>query len=94
MLKTFFKKIASLFAIGWFATGPNVGALAKDKESELIKIVRNTFEGFKLIILFGKKKLFQNKFEETLLTRYKYEILQQAIQKIPRLIFEIFFAGM
>ena len=33
----------------------NIGAIAKEKESELIKIVRNTFDGFKLIILFGKK---------------------------------------
>ena len=70
----------------------NIGAIAKEKESELIKIVKNTFEGFKLIILFGKKKFFQNKFEETLFSRYKFEILQQVIQKIPRLIFEIFFS--
>ncbi len=70
----------------------NIGAIAKEKESELIKIVRNTFDGFKLIILFGKKRFFENNFKETLFTRYKFEILQHIIQKIPRLIFEIFFA--
>ena len=68
----------------------NIGAIAKEKESELIKIVRNTFDGFKLIILFGKKNFFENSFKETLFTRYKFEILQHIIQKIPRLIFEIF----
>lgn len=70
----------------------NIGATAKEKESELIKIVRNTFEGFKLIILFGKKNFFENNFKQTLFTRFRFEILQHMIQKIPRLIFEIFFS--
>jgi len=70
----------------------NIGAMAKEKEAELIKIVKNTFEGFKLIILFGKKNFFESNFKQTLFTRYRFEILQHIIQKIPRLIFEIFFA--
>ena len=70
----------------------NIGAIAKKKEAELIKIVRDTFEGFKLIILFGKKKFFESNFKQTLLTRFQFEIIQYMIQKIPRLIFEIIFA--
>ena len=58
MLKTFFKKIASLFAIGWFATGPNVGALAKDNLpglplSELI--INDTKEGTGKLAVNGSK---------------------------------------
>tara|TARA_B100000989_G_scaffold151871_1_gene113328 strand:+ start:9400 stop:11130 length:1731 start_codon:yes stop_codon:yes gene_type:complete len=70
----------------------DIGAISKKKESELIKIVRNTFDGFKLIILFGKKNFFENIFRETLFDKFKFEILQHIVQKIPRLIFEIFFA--
>ena len=70
----------------------SIGAIAKKKESELIQIVRNTFEGFKIIILYGKKKFFKENFQNTILERYKYEIWQQTIQKIPRLLFEIIFA--
>ncbi len=70
-----------------------VGEIAKEKESALIEIVKNTFNGFKIIILFGKKNFYEKKFNETILSKYKYEIWQQTIQKIPRLFFELVFAG-
>ena len=62
-----------------------VGEIAKEKESALIEIVKNTFNGFKIIILYGKKNFYEKKFNETILSKYKYEIWQQTIQKIPRL---------
>ena len=70
-----------------------VGEIAKEKESALIEIVKNTFNGFKIIVLYGKKKFYEKKFNETILSKYKYEIWQQTIQKIPRLFFELVFAG-
>ena len=70
-----------------------VGEIAKEKESALIEIVKNTFNGFKIIILYGKKNFYEKKFNETILSKYKYEIWQQTIQKIPRLFFELVFAG-
>ena len=70
-----------------------VGEIAKEKESTLIEIVKNTFNGFKIIVLYGKKNFYEKKFNETILSKYKYEIWQQTIQKIPRLFFELVFAG-
>ena len=69
-----------------------IGAIAKDKEFELIEIVKNSFEGFKLIKLYGKKNLLSEKFNKIIQFKNKYEIRQQIIQKIPRLLFEIIFA--
>jgi len=70
-----------------------VGEISKEKEFELIEIVKNTFNGFKIIILYGKRKFYEKKFNETILSKYKYEIWHQTIQKIPRLVFELVFAG-
>jgi ABC-type multidrug transport system fused ATPase/permease subunit len=69
-----------------------IGAIAKNKEFELIEIVKNSFEGFKLIKLYGKKNLLSEKFNKIIQFKNKYEIRQQIIQKIPRLLFEIIFA--
>ena len=69
-----------------------IGAIAKNKEFELIEIVKNSFEGFKLINLYGKKNLLSEKFNKIIKVKNKYEIRQQIIQKIPRLLFEIIFA--
>ena len=55
--------------------------------------MKNTFQGFKIITLYGKKKFFEKKFNETILSKYKYEVWQQTIQKLPRLFFELVFAA-
>ena len=70
-----------------------IGELAKEREFVLIEIVRNVFQGFKLITLYGKKNFYEKKFNETILTKNKYEIWQQTIHKLPRLFFELVFAG-
>lgn len=58
MLKTFFKKIASLFAIGWFATSPNVSALTKDNLPGLPLnelVIKDTKEGIGKLAVNGSK---------------------------------------
>ncbi len=70
-----------------------IGEMAKERESDLIEILKNTFQGFKIITLYGKKKFFEKKFNETILSKYKYEVWQQTIQKLPRLFFELVFAA-
>ena len=70
-----------------------IGEMAKLREFDLIEIVKNTFQGFKIITLYGKKSFFEKKFNETILLKYKYEVWQQTIQKLPRLFFELVFAA-
>ena len=69
-----------------------VGGIIRTLEAELVKVVRATFEGFKIIILFGKKDFFRNKFHTDLSEKTKYELWYFIISKIPRLLLEIVFA--
>ena len=97
------KASLSLFALSlilslafYFFSGnkiKRIGEMAKERESDLIEILKNTFQGFKIITLYGKKKFFEKKFNETILSKYKYEVWQQTIQKLPRLFFELVFAA-
>ena len=69
-----------------------VGGIIRTLDAELIKVVRATFEGFKIIILFGKKDFFGNKFHTDLSEKTRYELWYFIISKIPRLLLEIVFA--
>ena len=69
-----------------------IGGIIKNLESELVKVVRATFEGFKIIILFGKKKFFINKFHISLKEKTRHELWFFIVSKIPRLLLEIMFA--
>ena len=97
------KASLSLFALSlilslvfYFFSGnkiKKIGEMAKERESDLIEILKNTFQGFKIITLYGKKNFFEKKFNNTILSKYKYEVWQQTIQKLPRLLFELVFAA-
>ena len=97
------KASLSLFALSlilslvfYFFSGnkiKRIGEMAKERESDLIEILKNTFQGFKIITLYGKKNFFEKKFNNTILSKYKYEVWQQTIQKLPRLLFELVFAA-
>ena len=98
-----FEATISLFLIGIFISlifyifsqkkTKLIGKIAKEKEFDLIDIVKNMFQGFKIIILYGKKNFYEKKFNEIIFFKNKYEVWQQVIQKIPRLIFELVFAA-
>ena len=61
-------------------------------EGDLVKIVRSTFEGFKIIILFGKKNYFSKKFSNALNEMTSHIVWYTILSKVPRLLFEIIFA--
>ena len=69
-----------------------IGGRIRLLEGELVKIVRSTFEGFKIIILFGKKYFFSSKFSNALSEMTKHELWYFVLSKIPRLMFEMIFA--
>jgi len=69
-----------------------IGGRIRLLEGELVKIVRSTFEGFKIIILFGKKYFFSSKFSNALSEMTKHELWYFILSKIPRLMFEMIFA--
>ena len=71
----------------------SIGGIVKDKEGEIIEIVRNTFEGFKIVVLFRKKNFFKSNFANVLRSQYRYEVIFQLVQKIPRLLFEVVFVS-
>lgn len=71
----------------------SIGGIVKDKEGEIIEIVRNTFEGFKIVVLFRKKNFFKSNFANILRSQYRYEVIFQLVQKIPRLLFEVVFVS-
>ncbi len=68
------------------------GGIIRFLEGELVKIVRATFEGFKVIILFGKKKFFSQSFSESLNVMTKHELWFYVLSKVPRLLLELIFA--
>ena len=69
-----------------------IGGRIRLLEGELVKIVRSTFEGFKIIILFGKKYFFSSKFSDALSEMTKHELWYFILSKIPKLMFEMIFA--
>ena len=54
-------------------------------EGDLVKIVRSTFEGFKIIILFGKKNYFSKKFSNALNEMTSHIVWYTILSKVPRL---------
>ena len=68
-----------------------IGNTSKLLESEVIKIIKNTFEGIKIVILFSKIDFFRNQFVKTILKKNNLEVWLSTVQKIPRLFFEFFF---
>jgi len=68
------------------------GRIIRFREGELVKIVRATFEGFKIVILFGKKNFFIEKFLQSLKEMTKHELWYFVLTRIPRLLLEIVFA--
>ena len=69
-----------------------IGGIVRNLEAELVKVVRSTFEGFKIIILFGKKNFFKKKFHIELTEMTRHELWYFIVSKIPRLLLEITFA--
>ena len=69
-----------------------IGGIVRNLEAELVKVVRSTFEGFKIIILFGKKNFFKKKFHIELTEVTRHELWYFVVSKIPRLLLEIIFA--
>ena len=61
-------------------------------EGDLVKIVRSTFEGFKIVILFGKKKFFSKKFSNALNEMTDHILWYTILSKVPKLLFEMIFA--
>ena len=68
------------------------GGIIRFLEGELVKIVRATFEGFKIIILFGKKNFFSQRFSDSLNEMTKHELWYFVLSKVPRLLLELIFA--
>ena len=89
--------IALIFSILYFLFTrkkiKNFGLQANFFDRELIKITQYTFVGIKSIIIFSKKKFFQNRFIEIIEQKIKNEIWYDTISKLPRLILEIAFAA-
>ena len=69
-----------------------IGGKIRNLEAELVKVVRSTFEGFKIIILFGKKNFFKKKYHIDLTEMTRHELWYIRVSKIPRLLLEIIFA--
>jgi hypothetical protein len=68
-----------------------IGNTSKLLESEVIKTIKNTFEGIKIVILFNKINFFKNQFVKIILKKNNLDVWLSTVQKVPRLFFEFFF---
>ena len=83
--------------IGFFfqlVTGSKIrgfGSEVRFLQGTQIKIVQAISYGIKSIILFSKKKFFQDQFNEKLKKKEEINLIYELIQKIPRLLIEVLF---
>ena len=70
-----------------------IGNIVRSLEFELIKIVRNAFEGIKTVIIFNKQKFFQNRFLKIISKKKENEQWHEIISKLPKLFLEILFTA-
>jgi ABC-type multidrug transport system fused ATPase/permease subunit len=68
-----------------------IGNTVRFLEFELIKIVKNAFNGIKTVIIFNKQSFFQNKFFKIISQKKTNEQLHEIISKLPKLFLEIVF---
>ncbi len=84
--------VAGLFFQG--VTGTKIrkfGAEVRFFQGTQIKITKAVSNGIKSIILFSKKRFFQEQFNQILEKKEKISLIYELIQKIPRILIEVLF---
>ena len=88
----FFLVLAGLFF--QLVTGSKIrgfGSEVRFLQGTQIKIAKAISYGIKSIILFSKKKFFQDQFNEKLKKKEEINLIYELIQKIPRILIEVLF---